>query len=67
MVMEKAPKTISKYPRKNATLDAYWLGPSQHLGDGPSTDPAIRWNVPKPGTKRQQGEEAGGPPEVEIE
>lgn len=59
--------TVSKYPRAKASLSGYWIGPSQHLGDGNSTDPATRWNEPKPGTKRQQGEEAGGKPEVEIE
>ena len=60
--------TISKYPRAKASLDSYWMGPSQHIADGVSSDPATRWSqTEKAGAKRQQGEEAGGPPEVEIE
>ena len=66
--MAKTPNsTVSKYPRSKASLDTYWIGKDQHVADGNSTDPATRWGTPKPGAKRQQGEEAGGPPEVEIE
>lgn len=40
-----------KTGRNSASLD-HWLGPSQHLGDGVSSDPAIKWGEPKPGVVR---------------
>lgn len=53
-------KPYTKYPRANANLD-HWIGPSQHLGDGVSTDPAMKWDEPKAGVVRHdKGEEVEG-------
>lgn len=67
---KKTPKvpnsTVSKYPRHQARLDN-WVGPMQHVADGVSSDPAIRWSPDyRKGVRKYTGEEQQGPPEVEI-
>lgn len=61
----KGNSAIYRTGRTSASLD-HWVGPTQHLGDGVSTDPKMREGYFQ-GVKRQQGEEAGGKPRVEIE
>lgn len=54
--MTKMPKipnsTVSKYPRKHASLDTYWVGKDQFVADGVSTDPEMLVNEPKAGATR---------------
>lgn len=51
---KKTPKwnsTVNKAARERASLD-HWIGPSQHIGDGVSSDPAIKWDAGQPGVRR---------------